>query len=115
MTTTTERDALEDRLLPENRPPTHPGEMLREEFLEPLGMSQRELADRLGVHYPRVNELVNGKRGVTPETAVLLARLFGTSAGLWLELQAARDLWETLRDPSSRAKLERVEPLDEAG
>lgn len=111
MTITTE-SAVANHRLPENRAPTHPGEMLLKEFLEPMGMSQRELADRLGVHYPRVNELVNGKRGVTTETALMLARLFGTSADLWLNLQATRDLWETLRDPESRAKLERVQPLE---
>lgn len=115
MTTTIEESSVRTHRLPENRPPTHPGEMLRKEFLEPLGMSQRELADRLGVHYPRVNELVNGKRGVTTETAVMLAKLLGTSPELWLNLQATFDLYETLRDPSSSAKLEKVEPLEKRG
>lgn len=112
MTTTIEESAVAAHRLPEDRPPTHPGEMLLKEFLEPIGMSQRELADRLGVHYPRVNELVNGKRGVTPETALLLAKLFGTSAQLWLNLQNSCDLYATLHDPSAEKKLAGVKPLD---
>lgn len=76
----TEGRAVTDPRIPDERTPTHPGEMLMREFLQPLGMSQRELADRLGVHYPRINELVNGKREVTTETALMLSKLFGTSA-----------------------------------
>ena len=68
-------------------PPTHPGEMLREEFLIPLEMSQMELAKRTRVSYPRVNEIINGKRGITPDTALRLALLFGTSAEFWLNGQ----------------------------
>lgn len=112
MTTTIEDGAVATHRIPENRRPTHPGEMLRQEFLEPLGMSQRELADRMGVHYPRVNELVNGKRGVTTETAVMLARVLGTSPQLWLNLQQAHDLYETLNDPASAEKLKQVKPLE---
>ena len=63
--------------VPTHGPPTHPGEMLLEEFLEPLGLTQTEFAERLGVSYPRVNELVHGKRGVTPDTALRLERLRG--------------------------------------
>jgi len=63
--------------LPKYRTPTHPGEVLLKEFLEPYGLTQKELARRIGVSYPRVNELVHGKRGVTPDTALRLARLFG--------------------------------------
>lgn len=110
--TTIEESAVATHRIPENRPPTHPGEMLRHEFLEPLGISQRELADRMGVHYPRVNELVNGKRGVTAETAVMLARVLGTSPQLWLNLQQTCDLYETLNDPESAEKLEQVKPLE---
>ncbi len=79
--------------VPTHRTPTHPGEMLLEEFLKPMGLSQRELADRIRVPYQRVNELVNGRRGITPATALRLARLFGTSAGLWMSLQARWDLY----------------------
>lgn len=112
MTTTTEQRAITEHRIPENRPPTHPGEMLLKEFLEPMGMSQRELAGRLGVHYPRVNELVNGKRGVTTETALMLAKLFGTSAQLWLNLQNSYDLHRTLGDPDAEKKLDAVKPLE---
>jgi len=63
--------------IPTNGPPTHPGEMLLEEFLKPLGMTQVALAEKIGVSYPRINELVRGKRGVTPDTALRLERLFG--------------------------------------
>ena len=66
--------------IPTHGPPNHPGEMLFEEFLKPLGMSQVELADRVGVSFPRVNELVHGNRGMTPETALRLERLFGMEA-----------------------------------
>lgn len=112
MTTTIEESAVATHRIPENRPPTHPGEMLRQEFLEPLGMSQRELADRMGVHYPRVNELVNGKRGVTTETAIMLARVLGTSPQLWLNLQQTYELHDTLNDPASAEKLKQVKPLE---
>lgn len=88
-------DVIEgDFFIPEGRAPTHPGEMLKKEFLEPLGMTQRELADCMGVHVPRVNELITGKRGVTPETAAMLARVFDTSERFWLNLQSAYDLYE---------------------
>lgn len=96
--------------LPISRPPTHPGEILLEEFLAPLHMTQQELADRIGVSYPRVNELVNGKRGVTPDTALRLARLFGTSAEFWLNGQLAWDLWHALQ--SSKAQgIAQIVPL----
>ena len=79
--------------IPTQRAPTHPGEMLLEEFLIPVGITQRELADAIHVPYQRVNELVNQKRGITPSTALRLARFFGTSAGFWLNLQQRRDLY----------------------
>ena len=78
--------------IPTHRQPTHPGEMLREEFLEPMQISQRELADAIHVPYQRVNELVNLKRGVTPSTALRLAKFFGLSADFWLNLQIRWDL-----------------------
>lgn len=79
-------------MIPENRIPTHPGEVLREEFLEPLGVPQTVLADKLGISVQRINEIVNGKRGVTPETAWLFAGAFGTTPEFWTNLQAAHDL-----------------------
>ena len=79
-------------MIPENRIPTHPGEILSEEFLKPLNIPQTKLADKLGISVQRVNELVNGERGVTPETAWLLAGAFGTSPEFWTNLQTAYDL-----------------------
>jgi len=70
--------------IPTNGPPTHPGEMLLEEFLKPLGMSQAELAGKLGVSYPPINELIHGKRGVTPDMALRLEQLLGMEAQFWL-------------------------------
>ena len=78
--------------IPSNREPTHPGEMLREEFLLPMNISQRDLANAIHVPYQRVNELVNQKRGVTPSTALRLAKFFGMSADFWLNLQVRWDL-----------------------
>ncbi len=77
---------------PENRVPTHPGEILREEFLAPLGQTQVALAEHIGVPVQRVNELVRGKRGVTPETAWLLSQALDTTPEFWLNLQVAYDL-----------------------
>jgi len=96
--------------LPAKRPPTHPGEMLREEFLVPLEMTQTELANRIGVSYPRVNEIVNEKRGITPDTALRLSRLFGTSPEFWLNGQQNWDLWHAMRGPEAR-DIDRIEPI----
>ncbi len=79
--------------IPKNRVPTHPGEVLLEEFLKPSGMSQVELAQKLSVPVQRLNTLINGKRGVTAETALLLAREFKTSPEFWMNLQANFDLY----------------------
>ena len=88
--------------IPTDGPPTHPGEMLLEEFLKPLAMTQADLAEKIGVSYPRVNEMVRGKRGVTPDTALRLERLFGMEAQFWLNLQLAWDLYHA--DHSRAAK-----------
>ena len=79
--------------IPTGREPTHPGEMLREEFLGPMGLTQRELAEAIRVSYQRVNELVNGKRGVTPGIALRLAKFFGTTPDFWMNLQVRWDLY----------------------
>ena len=79
--------------IPTNRTPTHPGEMLVEEFLTPMQITQRELADALHVPYQRVNGLVNQKRGVTPGTALRPARFFGVFPDFWLNLQVRWDLY----------------------
>ena len=94
--------------VPTNREPTHPGEMLREEFLLPMGLTQRELADGIRVPYQRVNELVNGKRGVTPSTALRLARFFGVTADFWMNLQLRWDLYH-VRESELR-QIEQIQP-----
>ncbi len=96
-----------DFFLPEQRSPTHPGEMLQKEFLDPLDMTQRELADHMGVHVTRVNELIRGKRRVTAETAAMLARVLDTSERFWLNLQSAYDLYE-LKESDRWQKIETV-------
>jgi len=80
--------------IPTNREPTHPGEMLREEFLLPMNITQRELADAINVPYQRINELVNKKRGVTPSTALRLSKFFGVSPDFWLSLQMRSELFK---------------------
>ena len=82
-------------MLPENRIPTHPGEILLEEFLKPLGMSQMAFAKHINVPIQRINEIVRGKRGVTPDSAWRFAQAFGTTPEFWLNLQAAYDLART--------------------
>lgn len=79
--------------IPTHRAPTHPGEMLREEFLKPMDLTQKDLAEGIHVPFQRVNELVRGRRGITPSTALRLSRFFGTSAGFWLNLQVRWDLY----------------------
>jgi antitoxin HigA-1 len=88
--------------LPRNRPPTRPGEMLLEEFIKPLGLSQTELAEWIGVSYPRLNEIVNGKRGVTPDTALRLEQVFGVDAQCWLNLEVAWELYRAKHSKEAR-------------
>ena len=83
--------------IPTDRPPTHPGEMLLEEFLNPMQITQRELAEAIHVSYQRVNEIINGKRGITPSTALRLAKYFNTSADFWMNLQQRWELYEAAR------------------
>ena len=97
-------------MLPKNRPPTHPGEMLLEEFLKPLGMTQTELAERLRVSYPRINEIINGKRGITPDTALRLSRPFGTTPEFWLNGQRNWDLWHAIHS-SGASELNDIVPV----
>ena len=80
--------------IPTHREPTHPGEMLREEFLLSMEISLCDLADAIHVPYQRVNELINKKRGITPSTALRLAKFFGVSADYWLNLQMRCDLYK---------------------
>lgn len=91
-------------LIPENRIPTHPGEMLLEEFLKPMGMTQVAFAEHLGISLQRVNEIVRGKRGVTAETAWLFSEALGTTPEFWMNMQSGYDL--------ARNRLNRhIEPL----
>ena len=81
-----------------------------EEFLKPLGISQSALAVRMGVSFPRLNEIIRGKRGVTPDTALRLARVVGMSADFWPGLQLDWDLWHAMRDKRAAA-ISRLEPI----
>jgi len=84
-------------MLPKNRPPTHPGEMLLKEFLEPLGITQTELARHLGWPYARLNEIINGRRGITAASALAVGEALGTGPEFWLNLQRDWDLWHSQR------------------
>jgi antitoxin HigA-1 len=99
--------------IPTHRAPTHAGEMLLEEFLAPLGLTQRELANGIRVPYQRVNELVRGKRGVTPSTALRLARFFGNTPGFWMNLQLRWDLYQAQKDEA--LELDKIETFKAAG
>jgi len=79
-------------MVPRNRVPTHPGEILLKEFLSPVGITQVQLAEHVGVPVQRVNEIVRGKRGITPETAWLLGQALGTTPQFWLNLQSNYEL-----------------------
>lgn len=96
-------------MLPKHRPPTHPGEMLLKEFLEPAGMNQVEAAARMRVPFQRLNAIVRGRRGVSADTAILLAALTGMDAEFWLALQTKWDLWHALRERGSRPKIKMIE------
>ena len=98
-------------MLPTHRPPTHPGEMLLKEFLEPLEVSQIDAASRLGVPFQRVNAIVRGRRAVSADTALRLEALTGWDAQIWLALQAKWDLWHAMR---ARRRRPRVVPLQRA-
>lgn len=96
--------------VPTHRPPVHPGEVLAQEFLEPMGISQVQLAERIRVPFQRVNTIVNGKRGITPDTALRFARAFNTSPDFWLNLQQAWDLYQALHAPEAET-LAQIRPL----
>jgi antitoxin HigA-1 len=98
-------------MLPTHRPPTHPGEMLLKEFLEPLEVSQVEAAKRMRVPFQRLNAIVKGRRAVSADTALLLEALTGWDAQIWLTLQAKWDLWHALRARPHRPK---IKPLQAA-
>ena len=95
--------------IPTHRAPPHPGEMLREEFLIPMGISQRQLADAIESSYQRVNEIVNGQRGITPGTALRLAKYFGMTPDFWMNLQLRWDLYHSQQ--AEQPVLERIVPV----
>ncbi len=91
-------------MIPKNRVTTHPGTILLNEFLEPMGLTQKELADHLEIPIQRINEIVRGKRGISPDTAWLLSKAFDTSPEFWLNLQSMHDL-------SANRPSKHIEPL----
>ena len=97
------------RRLPKNRRPVHPGEVFLRDFLSPLGITQKKAAERLRISYPRMNEIVKGKRAVTPDTALRLARFTDTEPEFWLNLQQAVDLWDAMHSDQA-AEVEKIKP-----
>ncbi len=95
-------------MLPTQRPPTHPGEMLLKEFLEPLGITQTALAHHLGWPYARLNEIIHGRRGTSAASALALGEALGTGPEFWLNLQRDWDLWHSLREHQPVPLLEKV-------
>jgi addiction module HigA family antidote len=95
-------------MLPKKRPPTHPGEMLLKEFLEPLGVTQKQFATHLGWTYARLNEIINGRRGVTAGSALVLGDALKTGPVFWMNLQRDWDLWNSLQQH------EKIPPLKKA-
>jgi len=96
-------------MIPQNRKPTHPGEILRYEYLEELNMTQQQLADAIGITRVRVNEIILGKRSVTPDTAFRLAKYFNTTPDFWISLQNNYDMWITLQ--KRKKDYETIQPL----
>ncbi len=90
--------------IPTHREPTHPGEMLLEEFLIPMGITQRELANEIHVPYQRINEIINKRRGVTPSTALRLAKFFGVSEDFWMNLQLRWDIYKAKLNEANELK-----------
>jgi addiction module HigA family antidote len=95
------------------RKPATVGEILTEEFLKPMGLTQTALAMAMAVPRKHVSELCNDRRAVTAPTALILARVFGNSAEFWLNVQRRTDLWQALNSPRERERVERAKPLDQ--
>jgi addiction module HigA family antidote len=98
-------------MLMTKRKPATVGEILVEEFMHPLGLTQAALAKAMGVQRKHVNELCNGKRSVTAATALILARVFGNSPEFWLNVQRRTDIWVAMNSPRERARIKRAKPL----
>jgi addiction module HigA family antidote len=101
-------------MLTTKRKPASVGEILVEEFMEPIGLTQGALAEAMGVQRKHVNELCNNRRGVTAPTALILARVFGNSPDFWLNVQRRSDLWEAMHSPREYARIKRARPLTTA-
>src|ERR1700736_1054265 len=101
-------------MLTTKRKPVTPGEILVEEFLEPLGVSQTQLAEQAGLPRKHVNELCRGRRAVTADTALILSRVFGTSPEFWLNTQRRTDIWEALNTPRRLVRIQRAKPIRKA-
>ncbi len=101
-------------MLTTRRKPAPVGEILTEEFMRPLGLTQGALADAMGVPRKHVNELCNDRRRVTAATALILARVFGNTPDFWLNTQRRTDLWQALNDPDQRHRIDRARPLQAA-
>ncbi len=99
--------------VPTHRAPSHPGAMLLQEFLEPLGVTQTDLAERMEIPFQRVNSLVNGRRSISPDTALRLAKVFGTTPGFWMNHQLRWDLFHARQEAAEA--LARIEPLPRDG
>ncbi len=102
-------------MLRTERKPVSAGEMLVEEFLTPLGLTQGALAEAMGVERKLVNQLCNNRRSVTADTALMLARVFGNTAEFWLNVQRRTDLWEAMHTPGRRQRIEQARALQTAG
>lgn len=96
--------------IPKNRRPATPGHILATQYLAPLNITVTNFADRIGVTRARLSEIVNGRRGITPDTALRLARVLNTSPGLWLNLQQNVDLYDALHSETAE-EIERLRPL----
>jgi addiction module HigA family antidote len=101
-------------MLTTKRKPVMVGEILTEEFMQPLGLTQGALAEAMGVQRKHVNELCNGRRNVTAATALILARVFGNSPDFWLNVQRRTDLWEAMNSPRERERIMRARRISAA-
>lgn len=101
-------------MLMTKRKPASVGEILTEEFMEPLGLTQSALAEAMGVQRKHVNELCNDKRNVTAATALILARVFSNSPDFWLTVQRRTELWEVMHDPKEQIRIGRAKPFKAA-
>ncbi len=101
-------------MLMTKRKPASVSEILVEEFMKPMALTQAQLASAMGVQRKHVNELCNDRRNVTAATALILARVFGTSPDFWLNLQRRNDLWQAMNDPEKRKRIDRAKPLKTA-